>query len=218
MKPAAPASRSLQRVRLAWESSERSLLVPLLPHSSRSSSCFVKTRPGSVASSASLLVTVASSVIAIGILFVIGAWLAGATAPATSLRSQASPYLRESRGATYGVAAAVFLGLIAWAPILAFRKPLGILIFAALFAAGTELLRRQTLVEFPDTQPGEASSRLRSFASSLAGRQPAAAGAQGQPPGAVGDDPLARLERLSALRREGALTDAEFEAQKQKLL
>ncbi len=192
--------------------------MPLLPHSSRSSSCFVKTRPGSVASSASLLVTVASSVIAIGILFVIGAWLAGATAPATSLRSQASPYLRESRGATYGVAAAVFLGLIAWAPILAFRKPLGILIFAALFAAGTELLRRQTLVEFPDTQPGEASSRLRSFASSLAGRQPAAAGAQGQPPGAVGDDPLARLERLSALRREGALTDAEFEAQKQKLL
>ena len=31
MKPAAPASRSLQRVRLAWDSSEWSLLVPLLP-------------------------------------------------------------------------------------------------------------------------------------------------------------------------------------------
>jgi Short C-terminal domain len=160
----------------------------------------------------SLLVTVAASLIALGILVVIGAWLAGPTALATSLRRQASPYVRENRGAAYAVAGAIWLALIAWAPILAFRKPLGILIFAALFAAGSELLRRQTLAEFPDTKTGELSGHLRSLASSIGG------GRVAREAGPAQDDQLARLERLSALHREGELTDAEFEAQKQKIL
>jgi hypothetical protein len=53
----------------------------------------------------SLLVTVAYSVIAIGILFVIGAWLAGPTSIATTLRREASPYVREHRAGAYAVAA-----------------------------------------------------------------------------------------------------------------
>lgn len=97
----------------------------------------------------SLLVTVAASAIAFGILVLIGSWLAGETAPATSLRRRAAPYLREHRGAAYGVAATIWLALIAWAPIAAFRKPFGILLFAVLFALGTEALLRQTLREFP---------------------------------------------------------------------
>lgn len=52
MRPGAPASRSLHRTRLAWESRVRRLPRPLLPQSSRISSFFVKTRSGSVASSA----------------------------------------------------------------------------------------------------------------------------------------------------------------------
>jgi hypothetical protein len=104
------------------------------------------------------------------------------------------------------------LALIAWAPILAFRKPLGILIFAALFAAGAELLRRQTLVEFPNTDGSDLSRHWRSISAGLLGRR----SRNGAAPS--GDDQLARLERLSVLRREGALTDAEFEAQKLKLL
>jgi hypothetical protein len=97
----------------------------------------------------SLLVTVASSAIAFGVLVVIGAWLAGPTRPATRLRREAAPYVREQRGATYAVAAAVYVALIAWAPIAAFHKPIGLLLFALLFGLGTELLRRQTLREFP---------------------------------------------------------------------
>lgn len=97
----------------------------------------------------SLLVTVAASAIAFGILVLIGSWLAGETALATSLRRRAAPYLREHRGTAYGVAAAIWLALIAWAPIAAFRKPFGILLFAVLFALGTEALLRQTLREFP---------------------------------------------------------------------
>jgi hypothetical protein len=101
----------------------------------------------------SLLVTVASSAIAFGVLVVIGAWLAGPTRVATALRREAAPYLREQQGTAYAVAAIVWIALIAWAPIAAFRKPLGILIFALLFALGTEVLRRQSLREFPAVVP-----------------------------------------------------------------
>ncbi|HEX9966670.1 MAG TPA: hypothetical protein VGB06_01860 [Solirubrobacterales bacterium] len=100
----------------------------------------------------SLLVTVAVSAIAFGVLAVIGAWLAGGTATATALRREAAPYFRERQAAAYGVAGAIWLALIAWAPIAAFRKPFGILLFAVLFAVGTEALRRQAVREFP-TEP-----------------------------------------------------------------
>lgn len=170
----------------------------------------------------SLLVTVAASVIAFGILLVIGAWLAGPTGPATALRREASPYVREHRGGAYAVAGAVWLALIAWAPIAAFRKPLGILIFAVLFAAGTELLRRQTLAEFPGTEPGQISERLRALWAGFAGRRTATAGAPEEaarrPRESAQDEQLERLERLNALRREGALSEAEFEAQKREIL
>ena len=37
-------------------------------------------------------------------------------------------------------------------------------------------------------------------------------------PAATGDDTIAQLERLAALKEQGILTDAEFDAQKAKLL
>jgi Short C-terminal domain len=158
----------------------------------------------------SLLVTVASSAIAFGILAVVGAWLAGGTAPARALRRELAPYAREDRAATYGVAAAIWLALIAWAPIAAFRKPFGVLLFAALFALGAEVLRRQAVREFPHGQPRELGEWWRELRHKRsAGRGPDGTGAS---------DQLDALERLSALRREGALTDEEFEAQKRTML
>ncbi len=155
----------------------------------------------------SLLVTVASSAIAFGILVVIGAWLAGPTRPATALRREAAPYMREQPGATYVVAAIVWLALIAWAPIAAFHKPIGILLFALLFALGTELLRRQTLREFPDAPQGQAGERLRALWSGRARTV------------ATGDSSeVGELERLSALRRGGDLSQAEFDAAKAQIL
>jgi uncharacterized membrane protein len=161
----------------------------------------------------SLLVTVAWSAIAFGVLLVLGAWLAGPTVQARALRREAAPYFRERRGAAYAFAAGIWVLLIAWAPIAAFHKPLGILVFAALFALGTELLRRQTLVEFPDAQPRPLSTRL---AKSLPSRSAGAAAAS-EPAGSE-VDPLARIERLNRLRQEGALTEAEFEQEKRRAL
>ncbi|MGN6257439.1 MAG: SHOCT domain-containing protein [Solirubrobacterales bacterium] len=157
----------------------------------------------------SLLVTVAASAIAFGVLLVLGAWLAGSTAPARALRQEASPYFRERRAAAYAFAAGIWVLLIAWAPIAAFRKPLGILVFAALFALGTELLRRQALAEFPN-EP------LRSFSARFGTSRPF--GRRHGRAAAEADDPLARIERLNRLRQEGALTDAEFEQEKGKIL
>jgi Short C-terminal domain len=161
----------------------------------------------------SLLVTVAVSAIAFGVIVVIGTWLAGETAPATALRREAAPYFRERQVAMYGVAAAIWLALIAWAPVSAFRKPFGILLFAVLFAVGTELLRRQTLAEFPHQGHRPLGSSFREWWAARRGTSTSVAPAAGGGSGQLGD-----LERLNALRKEGALTDSEFEAQKQQLL
>lgn len=96
----------------------------------------------------SLLVSVAVSAITFGILVVIAAWLAGPTRAATRLRREAAPHLRE-RGTTYAAVALVFLVLVLWAPVVAFQKPIGMLLLAVLMVLGTEALRRQTAAEFP---------------------------------------------------------------------
>jgi hypothetical protein len=155
----------------------------------------------------SLLVTVASSAIAFGILVFLGAWLAGPTRLATALRSEAAPYVRDQPIAVAGIVFLVWLALIAWAPVAAFRKPIGVLIFAFLFIDGAELLRRQIVREFPDAATGQISERLRAW---RAGRSRA--------PAVADPDGVAELERLSALRRSGDLSDAEFGLAKERIL
>jgi hypothetical protein len=95
----------------------------------------------------SLLSDVARSALAFGVLVFLAAWLAGPTGIATRLRREAAPYVRDNRAVAYGAAAALFVLLVALAPVEAFRRPLGALILAVLLAAGTELLSRQILRE-----------------------------------------------------------------------
>jgi hypothetical protein len=162
----------------------------------------------------SLLVTVASSTIAFGILVFLAAWLAGPTALATALRREAAPYVRAQRASAYGAAALVFLILIAWAPVAAFGKPLGILLLAVLLALGVEILRRQILREFPDAEPGEIGARAKAWVSGLFGGGRGSGGASGDPAAAR----VADLERLVKLHREGGLDDAEFARAKAAVL
>jgi hypothetical protein len=159
----------------------------------------------------SLLRTVAASTLAFGILVFLAAWLAGPTAAATAIRRECSPYLRRNQLTAYGAAGIVFLILVAWAPVTAFRKPLGILILALLLAAGTELLRRQILREFPDYEGGDLGDRFRALTGSITARRRAA-------PEGGGEDEVAALARLASLHREGSLSDEEFARAKETVL
>lgn len=156
-----------------------------------------------------LLTTVAVSAITFGILLVIAAWLAGPTRIATALRREAAPYLRERRGTTYAVVAFVFLVLVLWAPVAAFEKPLGLLLLAILMVLGTEVLRRQAEAEFPDATFGGLGERVRGSIPRREATEPQA------PPR---ESKIDKLERITALKEKGALSEEQYEAAKAEVL
>jgi hypothetical protein len=109
----------------------------------------------------SLLFAIAVALIIYGVVFALAAWLGGPTRPALFLRKLAAPELRESPWVAYVVAGGLLLALVIWGPTPAFRQLAWILLFAALLALGVTVVRRQTAVEFPDVQRGDAMRELR---------------------------------------------------------
>jgi hypothetical protein len=158
----------------------------------------------------SLLATVARSALAFGVLVFLAAWLAGPTALATALRREAAPYVRAHQATAYVAAAALFLILVAWAPVTAFHKPLGMLVLAVLLAIGAELLRLQIVREFPDVEGGEFRERMSAFGALLRRRDRPA------PAAGVGAE-VEQLERLASLHRDGSLSDEEFASAKRAI-
>jgi hypothetical protein len=68
-------------------------------------------------------------------------------------------------------------------------------------------------------QQGKAQQKAEAEADEQQQEQAAAAAAPPPPlPAAAADDTITQLERLGALKQQGVLTDAEFQAQKTKLL
>jgi hypothetical protein len=88
---------------------------------------------------------------AYGLLVLVAGWLGGPTRPAFAIRRFLAPTFRDRPFVVYGVAAAVFLIVIAWGPTNATRQLVGIAILAALLGLGLEVWRRQTLREFPSS-------------------------------------------------------------------
>jgi hypothetical protein len=185
-----------------------------------------------------LLEQVAVACIGYGAFLVLGAWLAGTTRLATTLRSAAAPYLREPAIAYAAFAAAAAAVVLWWAPTPALRNPLTALVLVALAACGFEALRRRTRREFPDADRHEFEARARArlqrgyrsvregatSGGTALGRKAAAAGrdiAERATP-ATPATPLAsrveQLERLGALRSAGMLDDEEFRAEKARVL
>jgi hypothetical protein len=163
--------------------------------------------------STSLLVEAATATLLYGIVVVFAAWLAGPTSWATATRRGLAPFLREPRFA-YGGLGVIVLLLLAWGPTPAFRKPVLALILIALLALGVEALRRRTAREFPDASR---SAALRSLRGRMAGMRQGG-GRPARTNGGPGSERLSDLERLAALHDSGALNDAEFEAQKARVL
>jgi hypothetical protein len=164
-----------------------------------------------------MLATIAGALILIGAVLAAAAWFAGPAGPAVAGRRALAPYLRDRPGASFGVAAAIMLLVFIWDPIPATGTPVGIIFFLALALFGTEVLRRQTRVEFPDAQSGQLKAatraRIESFRSHRQPQQPAPAAATSEP-----ERITDMLERLTVLHDAHSLSDEEFESAKKRLL
>lgn len=151
----------------------------------------------------SLLRESAVAGVVIGLLGILAAWLIGPTRRATAVRHGLAPTFRDQPVLVHAVLAIVILLLLVWGPIGTPRRLLSLVVVMALAFAGLELLRRQTVREFPDAVRGQGG-----FFARLRGREESA----------VAAGTVDRLERLAALHDRGALTDEEFEAEKALLL
>lgn len=86
------------------------------------------------------------------------------------------------------------------------QRAAGLLVPTLLAALGLEAVRRQSIAELPDAVGGSFTAGVRNHLAA-----PARLGDRA-------DSDVGRLERLAALRAQGALTDEEFEALKRPRL
>lgn len=98
----------------------------------------------------SLLRDLGIALVVYGALTVVAAWLAGPSRPAVWVRRRLAPAFRGHPVAVFSAVGVVLLIVLAWAPLGSGRRLFGMLLLAALILAGVELLRRQTLREFPE--------------------------------------------------------------------
>jgi hypothetical protein len=159
------------------------------------------------------------SLIAYGIVTVLGALLAGPTRVATRLRTWLAPTLNTRQGVVWGITGATYLLLVLWGPTHALRTPIGILLLGALAAAGIYTLRRQTLQELPEAVHGDGVG-LAAHVEALWSRRPRRSAhprheATGSPPR---ESVAAEIERLHALHTAGAISDEEFQRGKERAL
>jgi Short C-terminal domain len=162
-----------------------------------------------------ILGEIAAAFILFGLVVVVAAWFAGPARPAVASRRSIAPFLRERPGPTYAVVAVLLLLIFIWQPIPATGTLIGILVFTALALLGTELLRRQTAVEFPDAQSGETAARIRGRVDAIrAGRHHGHADTTTAAPASLPE----QLEKLAALRDSGAISPEEYETAKSHLL
>ena len=184
----------------------------------------------------SLMTSIATTVIVVGVLFGIAGWLASPTGSARSTRRFLAPVLDEHVAYAYALLAIVVGFYFISAPIQNLRTFLTTLAIAGLAAFGIHELRRQTAEEFPDADFGEFYGRTRDKVVGAVRdanigeraskirlpemRKPA--GPEEAPtevtPTSADDARLARLERLAKLHEQGILTDEELAAEKSRVL
>ncbi len=183
----------------------------------------------------SLMTSIATTVIVIGVLFGIAGWLASPTDSARATRRVLAPVLHEHVAYVYALLAIVVGFYFISAPTQNLRSFLTTLAIAGLAAFGIHELRKQAAEEFPDAtydevfgktkdrvvgavkdaNLGERASKLRLPEVRKPGAEPASSAA---PPADEADTRLERLERLAKLREQGVLTDEELAGEKARIL
>jgi len=155
-----------------------------------------------------------------GAIFVLAAAFAGPTAIATRMRRAVAPVLNERQGIVWTGVAGVYLLAVLWGGTHALRTWWGIILLAALIAAGVVALRRQTLREFPmvagaAAQPPVHERLAAAGRARMAGGAAAAAAAPGEGQQRSAAEEIARLRDL---RDSGAITEEEYEQGKKLAL
>jgi hypothetical protein len=145
----------------------------------------------------SLLAQSAAAGIFIGLIALLGIWFSGPGARATAGRRWLAPVFRDHPLVVHGTLAVLLLLLLAWGPAGTPRRLIGVVIVVILAFVGLEVLRRQTVRDFPN-EVGHYDFHWRRRGGG----------------GAPADERVESLERLAALHESGALTDDEYEAEK----
>jgi hypothetical protein len=190
--------------------------------------------------STSLMTSIATTVILVGVLFSAAGWLASPTGSARASRRAIAPALRDYAAYVYtGLAIIVCIYFLS-APTQGLRSFLTTLIVAGMAAFGIHELRKQTAEEYPDASYSDSLGRTKDRvvsavkganiperASKLRLPEVKRPSAEGSTPAEVpttviapdGEDArLQRLERLASLHEKGILTDEEFAIEKSRLL
>jgi Short C-terminal domain len=150
--------------------------------------------------------------VALGLLVLLAAWIAGPGPRAVSVRRALAPVLRRRRYA-YGALAVVAVLLVASGRVGDFARLLAELVVIGLIAGWIEWMRRQTLREFPDAAPPAVFTEARAQLTEWAQRRPATTRGRAGP-----GDLTARLQELADLHARGELTDDEYAAAKARVL
>lgn len=191
----------------------------------------------------SLMISIATTVIVIGVLFAAAGWLASPTGAARGVRRFTAPTLRLHPAFVYTALAIIVCIYFLTGPTQGLRTFLTTLIVAGMAAFGIHELRKQTAEEFPDAGYDEIFGRTRDKvvgavreanipermseqASKLrlpevrrpSGERGAAEAPTATIPVSEEDARLQRLEKLAELRDKGILTEEEFAAEKARLL
>jgi len=161
------------------------------------------------------------AMIAYGALIVVGAWLAGKTAPAREIRRALTPVLTRR---PWGYPALVVIVLLFFwlGPTQGTSRLLPSLVLIALFIAGFEALRHQAMRDFPEETPERAMeewkgrfAQVRAWVRERRIWRRAPVGAQ---EAVASDARLEALERLGRLRESGVLNPDEFNREKERIL
>jgi hypothetical protein len=182
----------------------------------------------------SLMISIATTVIVVGVLFGIAGWLASPTGSARSTRRVMAPTLNEHAPYVYSGLAIIVGIYFIQAPTQNLRSFLTTLVIAGLAAFGIHELRKQAAEEYPDADYGEVfgstkdrvvdavkDANLGERASKLRlpeMRKPSGEAKTATLPVDDEESRLARLERLATLHEKGVLTDEELAAEKARVL